>query len=551
MKKLLLTSVFGPYGVDDEYGVKENLMELFHNQVTKEQGIFSYRFNHNSQGLHFLASNIDMPTTVLDFPSLARFKNELGKNYDYVGISFIVPNFEKAREMAAIVRKISPNSKIIIGGHGVNIPEAKDLIEHDYLCKGEGVRFLRELFGQNPDQPYKHPTMYSSFNRRVMGVPWANDSGSIVSGVGCSNKCRFCTTSHSFQKYIPFLETGRQIYDVCCAHEDELGVSDFGVLDENFLKKPERAMELLEIMEKKQRFFSFAIFSSAETLIALEDLDILIRLGINFVWIGIESQKEIFEKNRGVDTVKLVVELKKRGISVLASSIMFLEHHDHQSLWEDVEYAISHQPDYLQFSVLGPLPGTPLFDDYDRDGRILKDVAYKEWHGISKIWFKHDVFTREESHIYLNRAFHNDYRKNGASFLRAMKTKIAGYEYAVNHPNKTIRQRAEESKKLLKQFWAFLPAATVYKENQKTRELIVENSSAMGNLFGKRTLKTWLLSLVVLCFATKEFLRIKYFSDRRNPKTFKTSFPGKMVSAQKKIHAVTSLSGAKSDNFSL
>ena len=72
--KLLLSSVFGPYGVDDEYGEKENKMELFHNQVTREQGIFSLRFNHGSQGLYFLAENIDMPTRVLDFPTLKRFK---------------------------------------------------------------------------------------------------------------------------------------------------------------------------------------------------------------------------------------------------------------------------------------------------------------------------------------------------------------------------------------------------------------------------------------------------------------------------------------------
>ena len=443
--------------------------------------------------------------------------------------------------MAAIVRKVSPHSKIIIGGHGVNITEAKYLIEHDYLCKGEGVRFLRELFGQDPDQPYKHPIMYSSFNRRVMGVPWANDSGSIVAGVGCSNKCRFCTTSHSFQKYIPFLETGRQIYDVCCAHEEALGVTDFGVLDENFMKKPKRAMELLALMEKNQRFFSFAIFSSAETLAALDDLDILIRLGITFVWIGIESQKDIFKKNRGIDTIRLVAELRKRGISVLASSIMFLEHHDHQTLWEDVRYAISHQPDYLQFAVLGPLPGTPLYDDYERDGRILKQVGYKEWHGISKIWFKHDIFTREESNSCLNRAFHKDYRENGASFLRAIQTKIAGYEYAVNHPDKTIRLRAEEHKKLLMQIRAFLPAAALYKENRKTGELIAEISASLEKLLGKRTLKIRLLSLVVLFFATKEFLRIKYYSDRRNPKTFTTSFPGSRAYTHRKVHAAISL----------
>ena len=34
--KVLLTSVFGPYGKDDEYGSRAlNPMELYHNQVTR------------------------------------------------------------------------------------------------------------------------------------------------------------------------------------------------------------------------------------------------------------------------------------------------------------------------------------------------------------------------------------------------------------------------------------------------------------------------------------------------------------------------------------
>ena len=75
--QFLLTSVFGPYGVDDEFGRAENRMELFHNQVTREQGIFSYRFNHHSFGLQFLAQNLETPTTVLDFPTLDRFTEEV------------------------------------------------------------------------------------------------------------------------------------------------------------------------------------------------------------------------------------------------------------------------------------------------------------------------------------------------------------------------------------------------------------------------------------------------------------------------------------------
>jgi len=36
-QRVLLSGVFGPFGVDDAYGRKENIMELFHNQVTKAQ----------------------------------------------------------------------------------------------------------------------------------------------------------------------------------------------------------------------------------------------------------------------------------------------------------------------------------------------------------------------------------------------------------------------------------------------------------------------------------------------------------------------------------
>ena len=39
--KILLSSVFGPYAQDDEYGSRKiNPMELYHNQVTRVQGVF-------------------------------------------------------------------------------------------------------------------------------------------------------------------------------------------------------------------------------------------------------------------------------------------------------------------------------------------------------------------------------------------------------------------------------------------------------------------------------------------------------------------------------
>jgi len=517
--KLLLTSVIGPYGVDDEYSEKENNMELFHNQVTREQGIFSYRFNHGSHGLCFLAQNVDMPTAVLDFPSFKRFKKELKKGYDYVGISFIIPNFKKARKMAQTIRKLSPPSKIILGGHGVSIPNIESMIDHDFICKGEGVYFLRKLFGEKIDKPIKHPLAFSSFNRQVMGAPLPARSGILITGLGCMNKCRFCATSHFFGKYIPYLKTGRDIFEVCCRYEDEKHITSFGVLDENFLKMKDRALELLELMEKNDRHFTFSIFSSAETLKDIGNLDILVRLGVTFIWIGVESKKEIYIKNKDVDFHNLVKELRKRGISVLASSILFLEEHDKNMIWEDIDFATSLNPDYLQFMQLGPIPGTKLYKDYEQEGKLIKDLPYESQHGQGKIWFQHDHFTRDESKDLLRLAFEIDYNRNGASLLRAIKTSFQGYLYCRAHPSDRIQARSRGYKTNLKLMRYLLAASTIFVQNRQSETLLREIKDLYRLQFGRMNLPTLFLSSMVVLFSIKEYLRRRFFGDIRVPKT--------------------------------
>ncbi len=513
--RLLLTSVVGPYGVDDEYGRKENRMELFHNQVTREQGLFSYRFNHHSFGLQFLAHNLQTPTTVLDFPSLDRFVEEIRKGYDYIGISFIVPNLKKVQRMARLIRELAPRTRIILGGHGVNIPEIASLVDHDHRCHGEGVRFLRELLGEDPDQPIRHPLAFSSFNRRIMGVPLPQTSGVIIPGVGCANRCRFCATSHFFGSYTPYLATGADVFALCRKYEDEMGVTDFGVLDENFLKDLPRALELIDLMEANDKRYTFAIFSSAETLRQLGDLDLLVRLGVQFLWVGVESKKEVYEKNRGIDFHRLVADLRRRGISVLVSAILFLEHHDQQSIWEDVDFAISLKPDYLQFMQLGPIPGTALYRDYEAKGLLCHEVPYEEQHGQDMIWFRHPHFTRADTRTFLQQAFARDYAVNGASFLRAMRTALWGYDYARTHADPRVRRRAGGSHHQLSQMRHFLLAARVFGANRRTRDLGREVTREFRQLFGRFDPLAW----VALAFAAKEQLRLWWSGSARQPQS--------------------------------
>src|SRR6516165_10603368 len=131
--RILLSSVFGPYAQDDEFGSRSiNPMELYHNQVTRAQGSFSLRMFHRSWGIMLIQENISAPCTVLDFPTREDFAREITSNsYDVIGISSIIVNVAKVHEMCRMIRKLSPNSRIVIGGHVTAIPGIEKMIDAD------------------------------------------------------------------------------------------------------------------------------------------------------------------------------------------------------------------------------------------------------------------------------------------------------------------------------------------------------------------------------------------------------------------------------------
>ena len=522
--KILLSSVFGPFGVDDLYSQKENKMELFHNQVTREQGLFSIRFNHHSFGLYFLAENINIPATVLDFPDEQRFIREIKKGYDYIGISFITPNFSKAKRMSELVRIHAPDSEIILGGHGTRIPDIEELIDCDHVCRGEGIYWLRELLGEDTNRPVKHPLMPASFNNRIVGIPMNRAGGLIVPGVGCPNACRFCATSHFFDKaYTPYFDTGQELFDICNEYEDRMGLKEFFVMDENFLKRPQRARELLSLMEQHGKLYRFGIFSSAETIQEL-GVEFLARLGVNMIWIGVESKRDVFEKNRGIDLKTMIHDLQSYGISVLASGILFMEHHDKKTIWEDIDYLVDLKADLVQFMQLGPLPETQMYLDYKEEGVLDEEVPYKEWHGQYRIWFHHPAFTREESENYLRKAFQYDYDQQGSSLLRMCDTVIRGYSTLKDSEDPYMINRGKQLLRKARIYRTLFPILFRYAHTKHVKSLTEEVIGRYEALLGPARLLLRLKSFFAGLFAAREAKRVRTEQTVSQPAMMKTLY---------------------------
>jgi len=447
--RILLSSVFGPYAQDDEFGSRSiNPMELYHNQVTRAQGSFSLRMFHRSWGIMMIQANISAPCTLLDFPTRDDFARQLTSNqYDVVGITGIIVNVAKVREMCRMTRELSPHSVIVVGGHVAAIPGIERLIDADQIVRGEGIAWMRRYLGEDESAPIRHPAIVSGMRTRIMGIRLPERRGAtaatIIPSVGCPMGCNFCTTSAFFGgkgKFVNFFETGDELFAVMSRMEDELKVHSFFVMDENFLLHRERAMRLLELMKEANKSWSLSVFASANA-IRKYTMQELVELGVSWLWMGLESPRAGYSKLQGSDTRELTRELREHGIRVQGSTIIGLEHHTPDNIVSEIEHAVSHDTDFHQFMLYTPVPGTPLYQQMRNEGRLLPDIDYADVHGQFKFNFKHAAISREDSKRFLDWAFWRDFELNGPSLYRVARTLMAGWKRYKDSKDPRVRRR--------------------------------------------------------------------------------------------------------------
>jgi len=447
--RILLSSVFGPYAQDDEFGSRSiNPMELYHNQVTRAQGSFSLRMFHRSWGIMMIQENISAPCSVLDFPTREAFGKELITNhYDIVGISSIIVNVLKVREMCRVVRELSPNSVIVVGGHVAAMPGLDAMIDADHIVRGEGISWMRRYLGEDEHAPIRHPAIVSGLQTRIMGVRLPQRKGgtaaTIIPSVGCPMGCNFCTTSAFFGgkgKFINFYETGDELFDVMCSIETELEVNSFFIMDENFLLHRKRALRLLERMKEAGKSWELSIFASANAIRKYTMLE-LVELGVSWVWMGLESPRSSYGKLQGHDLTQLTHELREHGIRVQGSTIIGLEHHTPENIVGEIESAVDYQTDFHQFMLYTPVPGTPLYQEMADQGRLLTDIDPADIHGQFKFNFRHAAISRDDSKRFLDWAFWRDFERNGPSLYRLCQTMLLGWQRYKNYPDPRVRER--------------------------------------------------------------------------------------------------------------
>jgi hypothetical protein len=202
--------------------------------------------------------------------------------------------------------------------------------------------------------------------------------------------------------------------------------------------------------------------------------------------------------------------------------------------------------------LFGPVPGTRLYQDYEAEDKLLKNVPWPEQHGQDRIWFTHPEFTDDEVPKVIKESFQKKYHSNGPSVLNMAHTAVKGYlrlkkdieerqraglvwdpdeRRYVEHPNpqpdEYMKLRLEALRKNAIRYRPILSSTLKYAPNEKSAEKSRRVIELFDEVFGRFTIGDRIKEKMVQACAVVENLRLKRGNGvlNRQPKVYRTTYP--------------------------
>lgn len=356
---------------------------------------------------------------------------------DLVGFSCMTYSYPEAVTLARSIKQEIPEIKTVLGGYhvlGIETPPEY----FDFVIKGEGElateKILDFIAGKvDVDIPNIPGLMFFQDQRwdiqmkrcdfsqlenpmRLPRGPFRSMSmgenmpetkiACVVAGRGCPYRCDFCCT--------PQLYSGervcRPVQDVVSEIlilRDQFGVNNINLRDETFTPDKDYVIAFCNEMINRQANISWRAFANVGN-VNEEIIKLMSDAGCHMLFYGIEAsdpetlkrrRKNFSSKARIIEAIKMTQEA---GIYVRAGFIVGHETDTPESFIHHDAFLREVCPDELYISFLTPFPGTPLYQEIKKSGRLLTTdlERYDCEHPIIDIGIQEEELVRLRNELY-------------------------------------------------------------------------------------------------------------------------------------------------------
>jgi radical SAM superfamily enzyme YgiQ (UPF0313 family) len=524
-QKVLLTTVFRPFGIVDEFNEKFSQVEFFHVRSTCRQGLLSIRGFHPFQGLHVIAANLRAKNVVLQYPSFEEFSKELKNNYDYVGIAFNTISFEKVKKMCAYIRENYPKTKIILGGFGTTTPGVEEL--GDYVIVGPGVTEMKKILGEPLEDQFKYPLI--KYHQLLFDFKLPLSSAYMVAThLGCPYKCDFCPNPNFYKEGVNYLSADQLFHFI-----KEISKHDrhpnLAIYDDDLLADTDKIKRLHHLITTELPDLDLTIlcFGDAGSITKYDPI-MLLETGVVAIWTGVEFRFADYDKLSGVNLQEAFKNIREAGLYTVNSVVIGSDiHTTKENIFEDLDYLCTFEPTFSQIAIISPMPNTELYQTMKKENRLL-NVPWKEYN-FAKLVFQHPTIGKEEMERIREECFEREFETLGYFAVRMAKITLNRYNTFKNLGSPVAGTRAKSSLTLVQKLLALFPTAIALAPNKKVKEETIELQKeiiATLKKDGSTYKRELIIGKALLAFAFALKLKYKIFGHKlEQPKLSRTEYP--------------------------
>ncbi|HYQ99734.1 MAG TPA: radical SAM protein [Casimicrobiaceae bacterium] len=308
---------------------------------------------------------------------------------DLVGISFMTFNAPRAYEIADRFR--AAGKTVVVGGYHPSLLPDEAQQHADCVCVGEAEGTVPQMIadfrrGELKDRYVAGPVSLAGLpvpDRSLVRVGRYAPAAAVQATRGCPNTCSFCSITSFFHHRFRTRPVDEVIAELRTLGRHLL------FMDDNLTANRAYALALFERMQPLRKTW----FSQCSIRIAYDDrlLAAAAASGCRGLFIGLESLSQDNlagwnkKTNKASEFEWAIRRIHDHGIGVVPGIVLGYDGDTRRTFDETLEFLLRTNVDALQATILTPFPGTPLFAEMERQGRIVD----RDW---SHYDFRHVVF---------------------------------------------------------------------------------------------------------------------------------------------------------------